>query len=179
MFDRAQLQLQLEKKRVKEIEDINEASLQKRLSDIEKAVEKEYRDDLAKFSDNERAKTEVEIKAIKDTIERKKAANLSVYDDEAKLRSLNSELNQIELNIDLLQATENAKSKYEARKAYLLKERELYKENADRQKEINAELKENEKEYLDYRIAAFEEWSSKTTELIWQNSAITSAPKQR
>lgn len=166
MLEKALLEKQLEEQQAKEIEAIHEASLQKRISDIEKYVDKQYQDDFDKFLDNEREKNRVEIEALNEIIRKKKEAGISVAADEAALRSLTSQANQIELNTELIQANENAKAKYEARKAYLEKEKELYKDNADKQIELNAQLAENDREYMQSRIENFAEYRDATLQMM-------------
>jgi hypothetical protein len=82
--------------------------------------------------------------------------------DGAADHALQSQQNQLNLNAELLEAANNAKAKYDTKKAYLEKEMELYADNADKQKELAAEVAEVDREYLEARIAKFEEWSGRT-----------------
>lgn len=175
MFENAAISVQLEKQRQKDINEINESGLQKRLSDIEKAVSKEYQEDLAKFTDNEREKNSVLQEQLKKQIEEKEKVGLQTYDDEAQLRSLQSQANQLQLNTELLQANENARAKYDIRKTYLEKEAEIYKDNADKLIDINNQLKENDKELMEARIESLQKWGSQTTELMSSVSSLFSA----
>jgi hypothetical protein len=180
-LEQAFFEIELDKKKAQEIEAIRNGNLAKTISEIETLTSKQYDDELAKFTDNEREKNRIEIEMAEQNLSSKKMAlqklldegkisqqeyNREIYEDEAKLRALQSQQNQLNLNSDLLATHENAKAKYEARKAYLEKEAELYQDNADKQKEIAAELAENEKEYLQERIETFEEWSGRTMELM-------------
>lgn len=166
MLEKALYETELEKDKAREIEAIRENSILKQASAIENGLSKEYENDLARYSDNERKKTEILIEQLQRQIEAKKAAGLDTYEDEAALRSAESELNQIALNADLLQAGENARAKYELRKAYLEQEQEIYKDNADKQLEIASQLADNEKELLNSRLESFAEWSDATIELL-------------
>lgn len=160
MFNRAKFEKEIETQKAKEIEEIKKASLTKQISDIDKKINEQYQGDLAKYSDNERKKTEIEIKELEDRIAEKKAKNLDYYEDEASLRNTQNQLNIINQDTQLLKAGENARSKYEIRKAFLEKEQEIYKDNADRQAQIAHELAENEKEYMEARIAMMEKYGS-------------------
>ena len=175
MFEKAAIETELEQQRTKEIEAIRQSSLEKQIADIEKSVSDQYKGDLAKFSDNEREKNRVEIEMLEKQIAEKKAKGLEVYEDEAALRSAQNKAIQLQLNTELLQANENAQAIYEAKKKALESERELYKDNADIQLEIARALADNEKALIDSRIAAFEEWSGKASELLSSISSIASS----
>ena len=175
MFEKAAIELELAQQQAKEIEAIRQSSLEKQIADIEKTVNEQYKGDLAKFTDNEREKNRVEIEMLNEQIAKKKAAGLEVYEDEAALRSAQNKAIQLQLNTELLQANENAQAIYEAKKKALESERELYKDNADIQLEIAKALADNEKALIDSRIAAFDEWSGKVSELLSSFSDIASA----
>ena len=160
MLERAKFEKQIETQKAKEIQEIKKTSLAKQASDIEKAINEQYKGDLAKYSDNERKRTQIEIQELEDRIAQKKAKNLDYYEDEASLRNAQNQANIIDLDIELLKTNENARAKYEAKKAYLEKESEIYKDNADRQAQIAHELAENEKEYMEARIAMMEKYGS-------------------
>ena len=180
-LDKARIEYELERNRAQEIERIREDNLSKILSNIESVTYKSYDDELAKYTDNEREKNRISIEMAEQAMLSKKVAlqkqlsagaisqadyDREIYASEAEVRALRHEQNQIALNAELLSESENAKARYEAKKAYLEKEMALYAGNADRQKELAAELAEAEKEYLESRISAFEEWSWKVTEVM-------------
>jgi hypothetical protein len=189
-WDKANYRAELERQMAKDAEAIRAASLANILKDSEDALNKQYAGDLAKYTDNEREKNRIEIEMLEesaqnlDTMLRQKKISIDDYNreldkNEAQLRTAKSQANQLALNAELLQAGENARAKYEARKAYLEKEKEAYKDNADKQKEIAAETAEVEKEYLQSRIAAFEEWAGRSMEIAGSVNELTGAIESR
>jgi hypothetical protein len=178
VLNRAFLETQIETQKAKEIADIQESYRNKQISDIEKIVSREYDNDLKKFSDNEREKLKVEETILKEQIEKKKAAGLSTYEDEAKLRGNQTSQAQLSANIELLQANLTAQQKHDIKAAELAKEQELYKGNADKEAQINAERLANDKELANARIATFESWSGKTIELLSAANEFTKQIEQ-
>lgn len=179
LLNKAQLRVQLENAEAKEIEDIRYNAEQKSKSDIDELIKREYEDDLAKFSDNEREKLRIESEMLQKRIEERKKAGYETGDLEAELRRNQTATAQLDLNADLLAAQNNAQAKYEARKAYLLKEKEIYAENADRQMQINADLAANEQELLDARLANLEQWASRSLEVAGALNDLFSAISDR
>jgi ATP-dependent protease ClpP protease subunit len=102
-----------EKQKAQAIEAIRNNNLTKILSQIETNTSKAYDDELAKFTDNEREKNRVEIEMQQQNLSSKKAAlkkelderrisqeeyNREIYKDEANLRALQSQQNQVHCN---------------------------------------------------------------------------------
>lgn len=179
MLAQGQLRLRLEKAQEKEIADVRYNARQKSINDIDTLIDREYADDLAKFSDNEREKLRIEAASLQKRIEERKKAGLETGDLEAELRQNQTATAQLDLNADLLAAQNNAQAKYEARKAYLLKEQEIYADNADRQMQINAELAANEKELFDERLANIEQWASASQQIVGALNDFFSAIGER
>lgn len=178
VLNKSLTEIALEREKQAQIDKLKAESIAKQVADIEERIEKEYKGELAKFTDNEREKTKVEIDMLQKRIAEKKAAGLQTFEDEAELRAKQYNLNQIQLNTELLNEQLSAKQKFEAKKAFLEKEREIYKNNADRVKEINAELREVEKEYHSKRIEELEKWADKTMQLLSSISSYMSANEQ-
>lgn len=166
LFDRAETVIQLEKEKDKRIADIRKAGEVKTANEIKEIIDKEYDGDLRKYADNEQEKYKVTIAALKKEIEARKKAGLDTYDQEASLRSAESGLIQSQLNTDLLKTSLSADQRYKLKKDALDKERALYKDNAQRQAEIDAEMLEAYNEMLDAKAAAFENWTSNTMGLL-------------
>lgn len=166
MLNKASLEYRLEQQQAKDIEQIRRDSLSSRLKQFDEALNEEYADELAKFSDNEREKLRIEAEMLQKRIEERKKAGLETGDLEAELRRNQTATAQLDLNADLLAAQNNAQAKYEARKAYLLKEQEIYADNADMQMEINAALAANESQYLNERAENLEKWASKSASVL-------------
>ncbi|MCL1936993.1 MAG: hypothetical protein FWF52_01180, partial [Candidatus Azobacteroides sp.] len=188
-IEKAFYEVELEKKKAQEIETIRANSLSKILSDIENRTNKTYDDELAQFTDNEKEKNRIEIEMAKQRLSSKKIAlqkelnegkitqidyDREIYNEEANLRSLHSQKNQIQLNLDLAQKNLSAKQRYEITDAYLKKEQKLYEGNAVKQMEIEKQIAENEKQLLEARAKAFEEWSDSTMDLLSGISGVMS-----
>ena len=157
MLNKAIIEKELEEKEAKEITEI-------RRSNIEKLMSEQYAADLLQYTDNEREKTKVTIEQLTEQIRLKKEANLSVAEDEAKLRAEQAKLNNIALNAELIKAASNEEAKYNLKKAAIEKELELYKDNADKQAELTAKLAELDREYHLQRISQAEEYANKVME---------------
>lgn len=166
LYKRAEIEYRLEKQKQEEIADIEENSLRTRAEKIETTISRQYDDDLRKYQDNERKKTEITIQQLEAQKAAKKKEGLDTYDEDAQLMEARRQMNQMNLDADLLSAGENAKARYEARKAYLDKEMSLAAGNVDRQKELNAEALLNEQEFMQARIEAAEKWASASMELM-------------
>jgi hypothetical protein len=164
-LERAQTEILLEREKEKKLAELRTGSLQKRAQEVEKALSDEYKEDFDKFSDNEREKLSKTIEMLGKQIAAKKAAGLSTAADEAQLRAAESSLNQLQLNQDLQQANISAGKRYELKKAALDREAELYKGNADKILEIERSRAEVERELTMERIAAVEEWASRSMDV--------------
>ncbi|MDR1544945.1 MAG: hypothetical protein LBS50_11210, partial [Prevotellaceae bacterium] len=143
---------------------------EKKKEAAKQAIEDEYNaqyqaimqmsDNLASSADGEVKLTEEQLKKIADLkTTYNKRTNEQTAKDNAEARKAEERENELQLNRELLAAGNNETSKYEATKAFLEKQLELYKDNADKQAEIQQQITENEKEHFNQRIANFEEWS--------------------
>jgi len=166
LFRRAELEYRLEQQKQEEIADIEENSLRRRAEKIEKAIAREYDGDLRKYQANERKKTEITIEQLEAQKRAKEKEGLDTYDEDAALLESRRQLNQMDFNADLLAAGENARAKYEVRKAYLDKEMVLAAGNVDRQMELNAEMLANEREYMQARIEAAQKWADASMQMM-------------
>ena len=175
LFQRAEIEYRLEKQKQEEIANIEENSLRARTEKIEMAISRQYDDDLRKYQDNERKKTEITIQQLEAQKSAKEKEGLDTYDEDAQLLEARRQLNQMDLDAGLLSAGENAKAKYEARKTYLDKEMALAAGNVDRQKELNAEALANEQEYMQARIGEIEKWASASMDLMYSVNDLFNA----
>ena len=166
MLERAFLEVELEKQKEKEITEVRRQSAEKRVTEMESVIRNEYKNDLAKYADNETEKLRILVAQQKKIIEEKKKAGIVAYEDEATLRGLQASQNQLHLNMELMQANLTAKQRYDMVKAMLEAEQKLYEGNALKQLEISRELIENERELLAERTKSFEEYSGATMELM-------------
>jgi hypothetical protein len=166
LFERATLEYRIEKQKEKEIQDLRDSGIAKQMQDIETKIRKEYAGDLAKYATNERAKLDVLEASLTEQKKRKEAATLATYDEDARLQQVAAKRNQLDLNVALIRADQNAKQIYDAKKAYLEQEQKIYKDNADAQLEIAKELRDAEADLLNDRIAKFQEWAGQTATLL-------------
>ncbi|MCL2596262.1 MAG: hypothetical protein FWD66_01080 [Paludibacter sp.] len=125
---------------------------------IQSAYEKE-KEELIKRGASQKELDDLEIKYNKDK-------NIQIANDNAELKKLEFEQSQINLNRELLSAHNNARLIYDAKKKSLLEEQKLYADDADRKAKIASQLADIEKEYAQARIDSFEEFSSKSMELM-------------
>lgn len=165
-YNRTAIALRLEQERDKEIERIREASLAKRVAEIDKALNKEYEGDLAKYSDNERKKLDVQEAMLKKRIEAYKKAGKDTNEAEAQLRAIGLARIQLDLNKELIQADKNNRAKYEARKKALEAELLLIGDNRDRQLEIQVELREAWMDYFDDLISTIESYAQSVGDIF-------------
>ncbi len=160
MFQRAEIELRLERQKQKEIAEIQKNNLRERAEEIEKEIADQYDGDLRRYQAHERKKTEITIEQLKAQKAAKEKEGLDTYDEDAQLLDSQRRLNQMDLDTQLLAAGENARAIYEAKKRYIDKERKLAAGNAERQTELNAEALANEQEYMNARIEAVEVWAN-------------------
>lgn len=155
IFQLAQADEAIQREHQENLRTIQEEGLQKRMEEIERG----YADDLATYSDNERKKLEIEEKMLREQIDARKKAGKNAGELEARLRANQLAQEQTTLDAQLARTDLTARERYEARKTYLDKEAELYKDNAERQAQIAADQAANEQELLQARIDAMREWA--------------------
>lgn len=161
----AKYTLAIYSKEQNEIERIHKESIATRVKDLETSLEKEYGNDIKKFSDNELEKTKIEIQETKRRIEEKKKIDgADTIDDENKLRELESKQRQLQLNLDLMTTLSTEQAKFNAKKTYLEQELEIHKDNATKRAEIEKELKDLTLSYEQEKISAFESYIAKIGE---------------
>lgn len=168
LLAQGQLRLRLTKAQEKEIADVRYNERQKSKSDIDELIKREYEDDLAKYIDNEREKLRIEAEILQRRIEEYKKAGLDTSELEAELRANQASKAKLDLDSDLLSVQDNTRAKYEAQKAYLLKLKEIYADNADMLKKINQDLIDNEQKYLNESADNFAEWAAKKQQQLNQ-----------
>lgn len=158
-YQKAELELRLTRQMNEEITKIREASLAKRIKDIDDALQKEYEGDLARYSDNEAKKLSIQQEMLKKQIAAYKAAGKDTAELESQLRT--NELSQIQVNLnrELLINDKNNKKRYQAKKAALEAELELSQDNFDRQLEIQQELADAQEEYWNNLLDEIQRYS--------------------
>lgn len=166
LFRKAEIELRMERQKQKEIKDIQKNSLRERAEEIEKEIAHQYDGDLRKYQTNERKKTEITIQQLQAQRAAKEKAGLDTYDEDAQLLESRRRLNQMDLDVQMLAAQENARAIYEAKKRYIDEERKLAAGNVERQAELNAEALANEQEYMNARIQEVEKWANAAKELM-------------
>lgn len=179
LFRQAEIELRLEKQKQKEIAEIQKNSLRERAEEIEKEITEQYDGDLRRYQANERKKTEITIEQLKAQKAAKEKEGLDTYDEDAQLLESQRRLNQMDLDLQLLAAGENARAIYEAKKRYIDEERKLAEGNLGRQAELNAESLANEQEYMNARIAEVEKWANASMQLMSGVNDLFSALDER
>ena len=164
--------VQLEKQKQAEIEKIQADALQKRSDLIKNEISKQYESELIQHTENEFKKVEISISMLKDEIAARKAAGLETYQQEASLRAEQLKAEQLNLDKRLLYADKNAREIFEARKAFLEAEAEIYKEDTDRKIELMQQMRDLELEYLQERTAAFSEYANSTLSVASEISNV-------
>lgn len=179
LFRQTEIELRLEKQKQKEIAEIQKNSLRERAEEIEKEITEQYDGDLRRYQANERKKTEITIEQLKAQKAAKEKEGLDTYDEDAQLLESQRRLNQMDLDLQLLAAGENARAIYEAKKRYIDEERKLAEGNLGRQAELNAESLANEQEYMNARIAEVEKWANASMQLMSGVNDLFSALDER
>lgn len=165
VYEQAELAKRLEKKMQDDILAIREASLAKRLSEINKNLDREYKNDLDKFMDNERERLRVQAEMLQKQIEQHREAGADTNALEAQLRANNLARLQLDLNKELREAEKSARKRYEARKKYLQEELKLVEGNAEREAEIRKELDDLEEEFLNDRLDKIVDYANAVREI--------------
>ncbi len=179
LFRKAEIELRMERQKQKEIAAIQKNSLRERAEEIEKEITDQYDGDIRRYQTNERKKTEITIEQLKAQKAAKEKAGLDTYDEDAQLLESQRRLNQMDLDLQLLAAGENARAIYEAKKRYIDEERKLAAGNLDRQAELNAESLANEQEYMNARIAEVEKWANASMQLMSGVNDLFNAQDER
>lgn len=175
MLERSAIATELESEKDRRIAELRKAARDAEIAEIETNTAEAFANELARYSDNEAAKLEITKAKLHEQIEAKRAAGLETYSEEAQLRATESQQNAANLNAQLLTDTANAKARYDAKKAYLLKEAELYKDNADKQAAVAFDLAELDKELVADRIEALNEWRGHITDVMGAFAGLASA----
>lgn len=147
IYTRATLEEELARNLETEIQAIRDEALAEQMRKFDEALEKEYKGDLAKYTDNERKKLEVQAEMLRKQIAQRKSIGEETYELEAELRANALALAGMDYSRDTILAGNNAKAKYEARKKYLDAELEAAGNNTDRILEIQDQMRVATEEY--------------------------------
>ena len=165
LFKRNQIELELSEKQGEEITKAIKTSEENQRAIITQSLNDRYEYGLKLHTDNEKKKTDTEILMLKERIEALKEKNIEAFEDEAKLRELQTKKIQNELNERLQNDNKNARETFEIKQKALNDELALYEGNATKEAEINARKLENEKAYAEQRIEIMTEWANKSIEI--------------
>ncbi len=176
-FEYLSLKLRLENQLQEEVKQIKATALAQQKTLIDDALAKQYQDELIRATDNEQQKLDLTEKMLTERLDAYKKAGLSVSQVEADIRANQLAQHDLTLRRELLAANSNHKKVYQATKKVLEAEGLLYADNADKQLEIMAALREAEIQYNEARIADAQRYLStvseiwaQITELVNQNS---------
>ncbi|MBQ0035091.1 MAG: hypothetical protein KBS77_07330 [Bacteroidales bacterium] len=172
LFEYYRIEKELKAQAEEEKTAIEQEAVDKRLERALKAIENEDALALLDYTKTENEKTDILIEQSKKRIELYKKEAEAEQDPKVKLELLKKiaeEENNIReltqqnilnnLNKELLDATLTAKKKYDVKMDYLAQELEAVKGNADAEAQINAEMVEARKEYLEGLSAEIGNWS--------------------
>ena len=178
-FENAQVISALEKQKAEEIETINRNSMVAQIADVEKALSGQYDTDLAKYSDNAKAKLAIESEMTKKRIEElkklaaaepdpklKSEIQKKIYEEEASLRAKETQARLTSMNAELSNSMNTAKDKLNIKKKYLEAELEAVKGNAEKENEVLSQLAESRSEYLKSTIDNVANWAGAAMTVI-------------
>lgn len=160
LYNQSELAYRLEREKQERIIQINEQGLQQRLQRIDQALQREYSDDLLRYSDNEREKLRVQAEMLQSQIEQYREAGQETGELEAQLRANGLAQTQLQLDQDLLTTQNNANTRYELRREALEAELELYRDNADRVNEISAQIYQLDRDRVAEIISNIEQYAN-------------------
>lgn len=179
VYQRSEIEARLQKNLQDQISQIKKTAQDKQVSDAEEAIEKQYAEELALASDNERKRLNLENEMLQEQIEARRKAGAETYEQEAQLRANNLALQQLDLNKELAAADGNAKRIYETKKKYLEAQLQAAQGNADAILEIEQQLADNEEEYWETRISKLGEFGQQTTTILSSINDLANALSDR
>lgn len=159
LFDRYELEIRLEREKQREIANIEYQDLQRRHSQIETEISREYEDEIEAFARNRSIQLDILEESLKKQIEAKRAADLVTYREENELAEISAQRRLNDLNRELDNNETNLKRQYEVRKEYLELELEAYQGNIEEEARLLRELRDLEREWWDQRISALQEYT--------------------
>lgn len=166
IFTRATIEEELARNLEAEIQAIRDASLAEQIKRFDDALEKEYKGDLAKYADNERKKLEIQAEMLRKQIEQRKAVGEETYDLEAQLRANGLALAGLDYERDVSLGKNSAKARYEARKRFLEAELAAAGDNADKIRDINGRMAENERTLFEERMQKFADYTAAVSDMM-------------
>lgn len=179
VYQRSEIEARLQKNLQDQITQIKKTAQDKQVSDAEEAIEKQYAEELALASDNERKRLNLENEMLQEQIEARRKAGAETYEQEAQLRANNLALQQLDLNKELAAADGNAKRIYETKKKYLEAQLQAAQGNADAILEIEQQLADNEEGYWEARINKLGEFGQQTTTILSSINDLANALSDR
>lgn len=145
--DKAVYDAKLKAEEEKEIQKTRKAFYDQQAADLRTS----YEDQLAAASNNAKKQLELTIEMQKKIIEAKKEAKLNTADEEAKLKQLEMQQQDLLLEEKLISEANNEKQIFDLKQAALDKKMALLDIESIEYKKLAAEKKKNEEEYTAYQ----------------------------
>lgn len=179
LYQLYQYQVELEKRKNEELENLNRESAQKRIKQLEEVIANEGAKGLADYTKTEVEKTNLmiaesqkRIALYKDELSKTTDPKLKldlerkIAQEEQKMRENQQKSIQLQMQNELADTTLTADEKYRIKQEYLQKELEAVKGNADAEREVNQQMIEARKEYLNELADSFDDFASKADQLV-------------
>lgn len=179
LFQLMQYQVGLEKAKQKELDDVARESNLKRIKELETAITNEGAIAVLDYSKTEKEKNDILIKASEERIALYKKELEATTDSQTRLelekrlateeqsiRQNTLKSIQYEMTQELADASLTASEKYRIKQEYLEKELEAVRGNADAERDVELQMIENRKTYLNELASSIEDWGNKTNQLM-------------
>lgn len=160
LYDRAQLEMNIEKEKNQEIAEIRYAYERQVSQRIEAETERQYGHDLELYARNETERLNVLEASLRAQIAKKQEANIVTYAEENQLEEIAAQRRLAQYEIDAREHDASMRRKYETTREYLLAEYEAYEGNYQMQAQLALDLRDLEREYLDERISYYQEYAN-------------------
>lgn len=175
IYKREEIEQRLTRQMEDEIQAARDEALSTRLKKIDDALMKEYKNDLAKFTDNEREKLRVQNEMLEKQIKQYHQAGADTYELEAQMRANNLALAQLDFQKATIQAGKDAKKRYEARRLYLEAELAAVQGNSDAELAIMEQMRETTEEYWNEQIEAIGRYADAVSEIANELTSLLNA----
>lgn len=179
LYQLFQYQVGLEKAKQKELDDIARESNLKRIKELETAITNEGAIAILDYSKTEKEKTDILIKASQERIALYKKELEATTDTQTRLelekriateeqaiRQDTLKSIQHEMTQELADASLTASEKYRIKQEYLEKELEAVKGNAEAERNVELQMIDARKTYLNELASSIEDWGGKTNQLM-------------
>lgn len=159
-MEKAELAVLLEQRLQRQLAQVKKNALREQASDADELINEEYAKQLSDAQNNERKRLHLEREVLEKQIAERKKIGADTYEQEAQLRANIASERELDYNKEIIEAGQNAKKVFEAKKAYLLEQRIAAGDNADEILRIDQELHDAELDLYDARTQAVQTYTS-------------------